>query len=282
MLILNLILTTATKELEDDFKFLKEKWICRSVVEIALLILRCHEKEKEKADEKSSTRNRYLPRITLEQQSLGNFLDTLKIRKTWQTEGRTQKKVPPCVPTAVCFDETSQAVGASRPSWDVGKKTTWNPWVFGGKTDFFTASRDSRIPPQIREHHFQPAKDIFDRLALFKNIFDEKDPATPQRRLDLRAQFGREYFGPLRRYEQHVQQAINGHTGEFIDPCVRCSVYWNAVLLQPRGTQVTSTDTESTDRPIGACAEHCVHAELVMQPRAARCLRFGEMILEDG
>ncbi|KAL9090301.1 MAG: hypothetical protein Q9165_005334 [Trypethelium subeluteriae] len=223
-------------ELQDDFQFLKGKWICRSVLEITLLILRCHKKGK--THKQSNTADRHLPRIEREENSLRSFLKTLKYRETWKNQNENQEENQeenqkenrkenrkeretnvPCVPKVVCFDETSQAIGATRPSWDVGKggKMKWNPWVFDGKTDFFTASRDSRIPRQVREHHFNPARDTFDRLALFKNVFDKADPNASWRLQELRTQFGREYFGPLRRYEQHVQQAIEGHTGALSD-----------------------------------------------------------------
>ena len=245
---------------------MENKWICRSVLEITLLILRCQEKEK--ASGQSSNIDRRSPLIKQEEQLLRNFLDILQKENIWSAK-KKQKNVPritPCVPQVVCFDETSQVIGATRPSWEI-KKDCWNPWIFNDKTDFFTKSRDARIPQEIRKHHFQPANEKFDTMTQFSNVFAyaKDDLGVRERRRELRAQFRRECFGPLRRYELHVWQAIDGMTGNFKAPCVRCGTLWNAHLLQTDMTDQRSTDTYSSERETGACAEHCLHAELILR-----------------
>lgn len=258
---------TAIAELKRDFDFLEDKWVCRSALEITLLILRCYEQDVEQKYRKSESE--YLPRIEREKESLKNFLEKLKKRKSCID----QERAPPCVPQVICFDETSLAIGASKPSWPnyQDHKMKKNPWKYTDSSDFFTHSRDSRISSMVRKYHFEPAAHCFDKLV-FKFFMHKAESEQAEKKLfagtaeaaDTRAElhdaFGTVYFGPLRQYEHHVWQAIESPRFIYKDQCVRCQVYWNATLVHPNGTE-RSCDTKSCGR-IDACAESCLHAEL--------------------
>lgn len=175
-----------------------------------------------------------------------------------------------CVPNVICFDETSQAIGATRPAWvKEGKyKESWDPWRFNNSANFFTATRDFRIPPEIRKYHFEPAAQLFDELAIHMRdkLFNSTEEAR-KRREEFHSAFGRKYFGPLRQYELHVWQAVDGKTFDCKTQCVRCQIYWNATLVKPNGVALSTIDTQSSHR-IDACAESCLHAELATRLRS--------------
>ncbi|KAI9708653.1 MAG: hypothetical protein M1820_003871 [Bogoriella megaspora] len=249
----------AYQGLKDDLEFLEDKWISRSVREITFLIRQCKRNDM-------GQQNLDLPRLEQEKQSLRCSLEDLQTEEYWTT---TKDEVAEfCVPRVICFNETSQSIGATKPQWPA----KFNPWRFDEFGDFLAASRDSRISPEIREKDFGPASQAFNELALetfrdgvgsepvMKGLF-ASTPEAKDNRTKFHTDFGSRYTGPLRSYEQNVWQAIDGCTFEYKDQCVRCQIYWNAVLVNPN-SQKGSPDFESSSRK-ATCAESCLHAEQV-------------------
>lgn len=251
------------------------KWICRSVLEIRLLVLRCRE-----CDESTSViDNEYQRSTENEKRALEKFLIGLQRRHLLNDQDDNQ--AVPCVPEVICFDETSRTIAASRPWWPSNENE--DPWQLDGGQSFFTQSRDSRICRELTQYHFVTAEAAFEKLTkelynhgsnetFVRNILFGADihptgcGLTKKRRRQLQREqrrfheeFGTRYFGPLRQYEQHVWQAINGRNFKFKNQCLRCQVYYNARLVN-ENQPVWTADTKSDSR-VGSCAESCLHAE---------------------
>ena len=164
------------------------------------------------------------------------------------------------VPKTICLDKTAQRIGASWPSWPEreGSLPLNHPW-----RDFFTKSRDSRIPTNIRDEYLQPASE---RLDDVKNELFQKTKtwlsAGNWKQLEKR------FHPKCERYmwdaRHHVWQALDADF-EFKDQCGRCRCFEGSVSYMR--TAVTQPVYSKGGRRTGPCAEACLYDEYRQRER---------------
>ncbi|KAI9699227.1 MAG: hypothetical protein M1820_007199 [Bogoriella megaspora] len=245
-----MILYSSVNLQEKDQKVLaavQGKWVCRLPEELAALILRVL------FDAQHSQLLSAKPQD--HEKILKAFIDFLKEDRwrSWKMPDTTRDrgpKCPPLVPGTFCFDETRARIGISAPKWPDGKFKECHPWY-----EFVKKARDSRVSHPVVQKQFTEAENL---LSTIRDTRDKRVSEAEWNRIQL--EFQDQYDGPLRRYSNHIWQAVDPWL-TFKDPCWRDRCYYDAKLLKHCGKWDSQDTAPSRRRLRGPCAESCLHAE---------------------